>query len=552
MEVPTASANISALVASSGPKSFIQYAAADDVSVVAYNLTNPPEDGEPIAEGTVTDGEFTMECDPDEVEEGDQLLVVGDTAGTDIVLFVEMPAEGEAVDLGDANLDTTLVWEAFLDQFEDAGFDLADFNPGAFDFEDHMSELGLDIDVGCFREMQEAQWEMADPTAGGLSDDMALLENLVAAAMIHGEEVDVEDLMSGDIDPEEYTHLCDLAEEHGFGDAATYEAAYEGMHEAFDNMSDAYEGFIAAPDDAGVPALNTEDEEVSACAYVEEHGAAFFVETFFECDDAGEFDNFFGSADAFDSYFGYVNTYYDPSQGANLDDFNPEAFIGLWGSYYEDNAGAWDGFDDSMSYIYDMYAYAPAPVEGEDFDYDSWGQACGGQLWDAFDAGDYEYNPEDLQDWSGYWTVQVDNGTEFTGEVDFYGYYTGYIEEHGDVDYDACLSDPAACTSYYVPPTGEGFEYAPPPPDDYDTGYCGDFSCDILTENVETCGVDCGSYADYVPPSEGGAGEDPSDACGICMDTCTSVYPSGELYEGYTCDNYCASLGWCATTPEPI
>lgn len=516
-----------------------------------YNLSNPPEDGEPIGEATTgTDGTVSFDVDPDEVDEGDQLLLVADdddadTEG-DVFMLVEMPAEGDTVDLGDANLDQTLAWQSLLDQMEDAGVDLSALDFGSFDIDD--ADLG-GMDVHCYMAMQHAQWEFADPTGDGLDADAAMLEQLAAAAMIGDYDVSFEDLVSGDVDDAVLAELASLAAEHIGGTPETYLNTYDEAIEGYNGMADVFESVFADPDDGSTSELGRAKglytTDGNSCAALADDPALLeeTMQVMLGCGNATDFGTIFGTEDGFAAYSSYMGTYY--TDDAMLEGFNPDAFLGIFQSFYESNDGDWSAFEDYQDDMYDLYAYVPVNP-GDDFDYYAFGQSCGGQMWDAFEQGG-EYDAGDFEEWAGYWTYQVDvlgfDPDTYTGGD--YDYYSAYSDDAGSGSYDfgACLTDPAACDDSFgeVDFHQEGFDYAPPPPADYDAGYCGDFSCDFLTENSESCSIDCAGEA-----TGPGAGESAStESCSMCTDTCGTIYPGGELYEGYTCTDYCSSLGWC-------
>lgn len=554
VSTPTAaSANIAALVASGARPSFITETPAAGLTADLYNLSNPPEDGEPIGEATTgTDGTVSFDVDPDEVDEGDQLLLVADdddadTEG-DVFMLVEMPAEGDTVDLGDADLDQTLAWQSLLDQMEDAGVDLSAMDFGSFDIDD--ADLG-GMNVHCYMAMQHAQWEFADPTGDGLDADVAMLEQLAAAAMIGDYDVSFEDLVSGDVDDAILAAVIALAAEHIGGTEETYLNTYDEAIEGYNSMADVFEGVFADPDDGSTSELGRAKglytTDGNSCAALADDAALLeeTMQVMLGCGNATDFGTIFGSEEGFGAYSSYMGTYY--TDDAMLEDFNPDATLGIIQSFYESNGGNWSLFPDYQDDMYALSAYVPDNLEGSSA-YRDWGASCGGQVWDAYEHGQsYDDFADQLDDWSGAWAYMV-------GEVGFdpdsytggdYDYFEGYGElpDVGEFDYSICASDPSACASsfdegdFHI----DGFDYAPPPPEGYDAGYCGDFSCDFLTENTDSCSIDCAGEATG-PGAEESAS---TESCSICMDTCSEIYLGGELYDGYTCTDYCTSLGWC-------
>lgn len=547
MESPSGTtSSYSALVGSATRIAYVEEAPADGVAVEVYNLTNPTDDGEPVAEGTTdSDGGFDIDCDPDLVDAGDMLLILGEN-GIALIHKLESDTAGSTIDTGEVDFSTTLSYQSFLDELEEAGIDISDI--GAV----NLGNADIDFDPECYLAMQDQQWENSDPTDDGLGANLALLHNLMAASMAsgsyteHGYETPgelMDDLMDGDCPDEVVAALAEEAETLFGGSAEVYTESYDYAVEDCQVINGVYTGVYAADDEtpANVSAQETETEEDDLCAAMLEDADLLeqTMEVMMASDDIASFTASFGTEDAMNAYYEVMQMYAEDgdyvfeSEGEDeaTHDWDPSAFAAIFYGMY--SQGGDDGVDPEvfMSMMDAMPEFDDSD-SGEDFDYESWGAAMAGQYYD----NPFEFDAEDC---SGFWTVQVGQGFDAT-ELDFedYDFYEAFddVAGDGDYDFDACIADPESCYETYAGDEFdiEGYEYE----DMSSDATCGDGNCESGEE--DDCQFDCG-YDEEAAATY----EDNSAVCGndICeyndyeMYSCPEDCPDYELGDSDSGDN---------------
>lgn len=581
MESPSStSSSYSALVASAAHIAYLDEAPADGVDVDVYNLSNPSDDGEPIAEGTTdADGTFDIDCDGDLVDAGDLLLIIGENGIAALVTLTD-DTDGATFDAGEVDFSTTLSHEAFLDELEAAGVDISDL--GALD----LSGVDLDFEPMCFLAMQDKQWEDADPTDDGLGANMALLQHLMAASMASGSYADLgydsasdlmDDLLSGDASDEAVAALAEDAETLFGGSAEIYTESYDYAVQDYDVINGVYTDVFAGA--VGTSAGGSADEsvaleeEATLCddMLADDDLLEQTMAVLMASDDIATLTESFGSEDALAAYYEIMQEYavdgdYIFDSGTDdsctdCHDWDPEAFMGVYGSLMG-QAG-----DVELAIILSMMDSMPEFDDGstQEFDYESWGSAMAYQYYDnpfAFDA----------EDSSGFWTIQVGEGFSL-GEIDYetYDFYEAYndVASSGTYDFEACITDPESCYAQY---SGEEFEIAGATYTDYPAdAVCGDgtcatgeesycsFDCGYSVEETSAYGTDicgdliCGTYESYTcaadctvdptTPDTGGTTTPATDPASYAMtcEECTSMCETAgyTLTEGTTCADQC-------------